>query len=116
MNDLARLVSDLDRAAKLAPRRAGAALGAGADRIRDEASRNLSRNLSPRFGDAVHARRESSGSPAAYVLVDEEMSAAVYAWEVGTARHGPRPSIAPAVESQEAGIVEAVADIAKGLL
>lgn len=113
-DDLTRLASDLERAAKIAPRRVGAVLGRGADAIRDDARANVSRNMSPRFADAIVSRREASGDPAGYVLLQgipsqDDAPAAINSWEVGTARHEARPSIAPAVEKNVGRIADEVA-------
>lgn len=109
--ELRGLVRFFEGAESLAPKRAGKALGNGADKIRDEARNNVAQNLSPRFRRGIISRRERSGPPAAYVLVTgEKLGPPINAWEVGTAKHGPKPSIAPAVEKHADGIAE---DLAK---
>lgn len=110
MDDLDLLAMSFDKLVQDAPRQMGRALGKGADVIRDEARKNVSQNMSPRFADAIISRREARGDPAAYVLLQgipgqEDAPAAINAWEVGTARHGPKPSITPAVEKNVDGIL-----------
>lgn len=117
MSDLQRLTLDFARAAERAPRAVGAALGKGADQIRDDARVNIRTNLSPRFARGIISRRERSGPPAAYVLTTGEvLRPIINAWEVGTAKHGPRPSIAPAFDKNVDAIEGMVADAVKGLL
>lgn len=116
MDELSMLAVSLDKLASDAPRQMGGVLGKGADAIRDEARRNVSQNMSPRFADAIVSRREARGDPAAYILLQgipsqNDAPAAINAWEVGTARHGPRPSITPAVEKNVEGILRDLSGI-----
>lgn len=119
LGDLGLLAADLERGGRTMAKRVGGVLGTGANTIRDEARANVARNLSPRFADAIESRRERSGPPAGYILLSRspledgtDPAAAINAWEDGTALHGPRPSIAPAVERNLDGIIEGLADAA----
>lgn len=110
MDELAMLAVDLDKLGREAPRQMGRALGKGADMMRDDARANVRQNLSARFADAIVSRREARGEPAAYLLLQgipsqDDAPAVINAWERGTARHGPRPSIAPAVEKNVDGVL-----------
>jgi hypothetical protein len=112
VSQMLRLAAELEASGRLAPGRVGTELGKGADAIRDTAKANVSRNLSSRFARGIISRREKSGGPAAYVLVAGDiLGPVIRTWEVGNARNAPRPSIGPAVEQHEEGIISSLSRI-----
>lgn len=103
----------LARAAFSADRRAGAAIGASADKV---VERVESRWSSLGWGDSssVRARRSQKGAddPTAFIIVEGGAT-----WqESGTSKHPPRPTVRPEVDSESARLERRLGDAIERLL
>ena len=104
---MAGLAGEFLRSAATVDRRAGAVLGAAADRIRDDADAMASQRWATRSDTTFSARRAGRSVPAGYVFQDGDGG---FYQDVGTVNHGPNPVLGPAAERHLSSLRKALTD------